>query len=52
MIFNKKIQAYAYFKIILIQRNQILDIFVSTTENGWLAFLGPSKREIVERQKS
>jgi len=22
--------------------------FVSTTENGWLAFLGPNKREIVK----
>jgi len=33
-------------------RNQILDIFVSTTRNGELAFLGPNKREILERDES
>jgi len=30
---------------------QILDIFVSMTENGWLAFLGPNKREVVKREE-
>jgi len=38
--------------ILITLRNKILVSFVSTTENGWLAFLGPNKREIVEREES
>jgi len=32
-------------------RNPILVVFVSTTGNGWLAFLGSNKREIVEKEE-
>jgi len=33
-------------------RNHTLVIFVSITENGWLAPLGPNKREIKESEES
>jgi len=46
-------QANVYFlkKINNWLRNQILYIFVTTTENSWVVCLGPNNREIVDRRK-
>jgi len=48
--FTNNSSQWVFKKKLITQRSQILVIFASTTENGWLAFLGPNKRETT-RQK-
>ena len=51
-ILSQTIQAHQNIEYQQVCTTRFFVTFVSTTENGWLAFLGPNKRKIVKRRES